>query len=94
MTVSLFPLQLCEYAGQVIDRLLRPTELVVNLPVFGIYAEMPPICLIEQCAEQIAHVPISALNQRNCCEIDFSDDQNEAEVLAVVMGIEAALCVK
>lgn len=44
--------------------------------------------------KKIAHVPISALDQGNCCEIDFSDDQNEAEVLAVVMGIEAALCVK
>lgn len=44
--------------------------------------------------KKIAHVPINALDQGNCCEIDFSDDQNEAEVLAVVMGIEATLCVK
>ena len=43
--------------------------------------------------KKIAHVPLSALDQGNCCEIDFSDDQNEAEVLAVVMGIEAALSV-
>ena len=44
--------------------------------------------------KKVAHVPVSALDQGNCCEIDFPDDQNEAEVLAVVMGIEAALCVK
>ena len=44
--------------------------------------------------KKIAHVPHSALDQGNCCEIEFSDDQNEAEVLAVVMGIEAALCVQ
>ena len=44
--------------------------------------------------KKIAHVSVNALEQGNCCEIDFSDDQNEAEVLAVVMGIEAALCVK
>ena len=43
--------------------------------------------------KKIAHVPLRELDQGNCCEIDFSDDQNEAEVLAVVMGIEAALCV-
>ena len=43
--------------------------------------------------KKIAHVSVNALEQGNCCEIDFSDDQNEAEVLAVVMGIEAALCV-
>lgn len=43
--------------------------------------------------KKIAHVPASALDQGNCCEIDFSDDQNEAEVLAVVMAIEAALSV-
>ena len=43
--------------------------------------------------KKIAHVPLSVLNQGNCCEIVISDDQNEAEVLAVVMGIEAALCV-
>lgn len=42
----------------------------------------------------IAHVPLRELDQGNCCEIDFSDDQNEAEVLAVVMGIEAALSVR
>ena len=43
--------------------------------------------------KKIAHVPLSALDQGNCCEIVFSDDQNEAEVLAVVMAIEAALSV-
>ena len=43
--------------------------------------------------KKIAHVPLSALDQGNCCEIEFSDDQNEAEVLAVVMAIEAALSV-
>ena len=43
--------------------------------------------------KKIAHVPLSELDQGNCCEIEFSDDQNEAEVLAVVMGIEATLCV-
>ncbi|MBP0972203.1 MAG: hypothetical protein J5753_09220 [Oscillospiraceae bacterium] len=44
--------------------------------------------------KKIAHVPLSALDQGNCCEIEFSDDQNEAEVLAVVMAIEAALSVE
>ena len=44
--------------------------------------------------KKIAHVPLRELNQGNCCEIEFSDDQNEAEVLAVVMAIEATLCVK
>ena len=43
--------------------------------------------------KKIAHVSENALNQGNCCEIEFSDDQNEAEVLAVVMAIEAALCI-
>jgi uncharacterized protein YxjI len=43
--------------------------------------------------KKIAHVPLSELDQGNCCEIEFSDDQNEAEVLAVVMAIEAALSV-
>ena len=43
--------------------------------------------------KKIAHIPLSALDQGNCCEIEFSDEQNEAEVLAVVMGIEATLCV-
>lgn len=43
--------------------------------------------------KKIAHVPLSTLDQGNCCEIEFSDDQNEAEVLAVVMSIEAALSV-
>ena len=43
--------------------------------------------------KKIAHVPLSELNQGNCCEIEFSDNQNEAEVLAVVMAIEAALSV-
>ena len=43
--------------------------------------------------KKIAHVPLSELDQGNCCEIEFSDDQNEAEVLAVVMSIEAALSV-
>lgn len=43
--------------------------------------------------KKIAHVPLSAIDQGNCCEIEFSDDQNEAEVLAVVMAIEAALSV-
>ena len=56
VTVSLYPLQLCEYAGHVIDRLLRATELLVDLTVFGIRPEMTPVRLIEQCAEQIALV--------------------------------------
>ncbi len=43
--------------------------------------------------KKIAHIPLSALDQGNCCEIVFSDEQNETEVLAVVMGIEATLCV-
>ena len=43
--------------------------------------------------KKIAHVPLSELDQGNCCEIEFSDDQNEAEVLAIVMAIEAALSV-
>ena len=43
--------------------------------------------------KKIAHVPLRELDQGNCCEIEFSDDQNEAEVLAVVMSIEAALSV-
>ena len=43
--------------------------------------------------KKIAHVPLRELDQGNCCEIEFSDDQNEAEVLAVVMAIEAALSV-
>ena len=43
--------------------------------------------------KKIAHVPESALSQGNCCEIDFSDDLNEAEILAVVMAIEAVLCI-
>ena len=43
--------------------------------------------------KKIAHVPLSELDKGNCCEIEFSDDQNEAEVLAVVMAIEAALSV-
>ena len=43
--------------------------------------------------KKIAHVPLRELDQGNCCEIEFSDDQNEAEVLAVVMAIEATLCV-
>ena len=42
--------------------------------------------------KKIAHVPLSELDQGNCCEIEFSDDQNEAEVLAIVMAIEAELC--
>ncbi len=42
--------------------------------------------------KKIAHVPLRELDQGNCCEIDFSDDQNEAEVLAIVMAIEAELC--
>ena len=50
--------------------------------------------VLYEALKKIAHVPINALNQGNCCEIDFSDNQNEAEVLAVVMGIEATLCVK
>ena len=41
--------------------------------------------------KKIARVQLSTLRE-NCCEIDFSDDQNEAEVLAVVMGIGATLC--
>lgn len=44
--------------------------------------------------KKIAHVPLSKLDQGNCCEIEFSDNQNEAEVLAVVMAIEAALIVE
>lgn len=56
VTVSLHPLQSCKYAGQVIDRLLRPTKLLVDLTVFGIRSEMPPVRLIEQGTEQIALV--------------------------------------
>ena len=41
--------------------------------------------------KKIAQVPRSELDQANCCEVEFSDDQNEAEVLAVVMAIEASL---
>ncbi len=41
--------------------------------------------------KKIAHVPLRELDQGNCCEIEFSDDQNEAELLAVVMAIEAEL---
>ncbi len=41
--------------------------------------------------KKISHVSESALRQGNCCEIYFSDDQNEVEILAVVMAIEAAL---
>ena len=36
VTVSLYPLQLCEYAGQVIEGLFRATDLLVDLTVFGI----------------------------------------------------------
>ena len=43
--------------------------------------------------KKIAHVPLREIDHGNCCEIEFSDDQNEAEVLAVVMAIEAALSV-
>ena len=43
--------------------------------------------------KKIANIPLSALDQGNCCEIEFSDNQNEVEVLAVVMAIEAALSV-
>jgi len=43
--------------------------------------------------KKIAHTSDNAPSQGNCCEIEFSDDQNEAEVLAVVMSIEAALSV-
>lgn len=44
--------------------------------------------------KKIARISINALNQGNCCEIDFSDDQNEAELLAVVIAIEAAVSVE
>ena len=70
VTVSLYPLQLCEYAGQVIDRLLRPTKLLVDLTVFGIRPEMPPVCLIEQCAEQIAFIVADMLGIRFLLPID------------------------
>ena len=48
---------------------------------------------VYEALKQIVHIPPNKLDQGNCCEIEFSDDQNEAEVLAVVMAIEAALIV-
>ena len=42
---------------------------------------------------KVMNAPEDCLNNGNCCEIEFSAEQNEAEILAIAIAIEAMVVV-